>query len=73
MSYRDLEIWKLAHELVIDIQVMTINHLPKYELYEEGGQIRRSFQEVDYFRKEVEFIFVNSRKISQVYQIKLDL
>ncbi len=46
MSYRDLEIWKLAHELVIDIHVMTINHLPKYELYEEGGQIRRSSKSV---------------------------
>ena len=46
MSYRKLEIWKLAHNLVIDIHLMTINHLPKYELYEEGGQIRRSSKSV---------------------------
>ncbi len=46
MSYRKLEIWKLAHNLVIDIHLMTINHLPKYELYEEGCQIRRSSKSV---------------------------
>ncbi len=46
MSYRDLEIWKLAQELVIDIHLMTINHLPTFELYEEGGQIRRSIKSV---------------------------
>ena len=46
MSYRKLEIWKLAHDLVVDIHLMTINHLPKYELYEEGGQIRRSIKSV---------------------------
>ena len=46
MSYRKLEIWKLAHDLVVDIHLMTINNLPKYELYEEGSQIRRSSKSV---------------------------
>ena len=46
MSYRKLEIWKLAQELVIDIQHMTFNHLPSFELYEEGEQIRRSIKSV---------------------------
>lgn len=46
MSYRNLEIWKLARELVIDIHKMTLNELPKYEMYEEGGQIRRSVKSV---------------------------
>ena len=42
MSYKNLEIWKLAREVVIDIHKMTLNELPKFELYEEGSQIRRS-------------------------------
>ena len=46
MSYLKLEIWKLAQELVIEIHRMTINYLPKYELYEEGSQIRRSSKSV---------------------------
>ena len=45
LSYRDLEIWKLAKELVILIHEMSL-HLPKFEQYEEGGQIRRSIKAV---------------------------
>ena len=46
MSYRDLEIWKVSRELVIDIHRMTLTNLPKFELYEEGAQIRRSSKSV---------------------------
>ena len=46
MSYRNLEIWKLAGEIVVDIHKMTLEKLPKYELYEEGSQIRRSSKTV---------------------------
>ena len=46
MSYKSLEVWKLARELVIDIHRMTLNKLPKLEAYEEGGQIRRSIKSV---------------------------
>ena len=46
MSYKTLEIWKLAKELVVDIHRMTIDKLPKFEMYEEGGQIRRSIKSV---------------------------
>jgi len=42
MSYKKLEIWQLAREIVIEIHEITINHLPKFELYETGSQIRRS-------------------------------
>ena len=42
MSYKDLEIWQLARELVIDIHQMTLHKLPKFEMYEEGAQIRKS-------------------------------
>lgn len=45
MSYRKLEIWVKARELVIDIHDMSLQ-LPKYEMYEVGSQIRRSVKSV---------------------------
>jgi four helix bundle protein len=44
-SYRDLKIYQLAHELAVEIHQMSMN-LPKFELYEEGAQIRRSSKSV---------------------------
>jgi four helix bundle protein len=41
MSYRNLEIWALAREVAIEIHSMSMS-LPKFELYEEGSQIRKS-------------------------------
>jgi len=41
MSYRDLEIWKLARQAAIAVHRMTLQELPKFEMYEEGSQIRR--------------------------------
>ena len=41
MSYRKLQVWSLAREIVIDVHEMTLQ-LPKFEMYEEGSQIRRS-------------------------------
>ena len=46
MSYRNLEIWQLARELVSDTHQMTLKELPKFEQYEEGSQIRRSIKSV---------------------------
>ena len=46
MSYRDLQIWQLARELTIDVHRMTLQKLPKFEMYEEGAQIRRSMKSV---------------------------
>ena len=46
MNYRNLEVWKLARELVIPIHDMTLTKLPKFEMYEEGSQIRRSIKSV---------------------------
>ena len=45
MSYKKLEIWQLARDLVIDIHSMSLT-LPKFEMYEEGSQIRRSSKSV---------------------------
>jgi four helix bundle protein len=46
MSYKNLDIWKMAREIVVKIQRMTLTNLPKFEMYEEGGQIRRSSKSV---------------------------
>ena len=40
-SYKDLEIYNLSYDLAIKIHRMSLN-LPRYELYEEGSQVRRS-------------------------------
>jgi four helix bundle protein len=45
MSYRNLDIWKLARTQTIEIHLMSLN-LPKFELYETGSQIRRSSKSV---------------------------
>lgn len=46
MNYRNLEIWQLARELVISIHEMTLTKLPKFEMFEEGSQIRRAIKSV---------------------------
>lgn len=46
MSYKKQEIWQLSRELVIDIHKMTLTELPKFEMYEEASQIRRSSKSV---------------------------
>ena len=46
MSYKNLEIWKLADDLVVEIQEMTLTRLPKFEMFEEGAQIRKSSKSV---------------------------
>ena len=45
MSYKNLEIWQLSRVLVIEIHKMTLT-LPKFEMFEEGSQIRRSSKSV---------------------------
>lgn len=45
-SYRDLEIFILAKELAIKVHKMTLEDLPKFEMYEQGSQIRRSSKSI---------------------------
>jgi len=40
-SYRDLEIYQLSFELAMKAHDLSLK-LPKYELYEEGSQLRKS-------------------------------
>jgi four helix bundle protein len=44
-SYRDLDIYNDSKKLAIEVHKMTLM-LPKFELYEEGSQIRRSSKSV---------------------------
>jgi len=44
-SYTDLEIYKLAYKLAFDVHKLSLQ-LPKYELYEQGSQIRRSSKRI---------------------------
>ncbi len=46
MNYKDLEIWKMSREIVIEIHKMSLENLPKFEMYETGSQIRRSSKSV---------------------------
>ena len=46
MNYKNLEIWQLARELAVEIHKMTLTELPKFEMFEEGSQIRRSIKSV---------------------------
>jgi four helix bundle protein len=46
VSYKNLEIWKLADDLVVEIHEMSLSKLPKFEMFEEGQQIRRSSKSV---------------------------
>ena len=45
-SYKDLEIFMLSKELAVGIHKMTIEELPKFEMYEGGSQIRRSSKSI---------------------------
>ena len=44
-SYKDLEIYKLAYNLALEVHKMSLT-LPKYEFYEQGSQVRRSSKSV---------------------------
>lgn len=45
-SYKDLEIYRLSHKSAIEVHKMTLEDLPKFEMYEEGSQIRRSSKSI---------------------------
>jgi four helix bundle protein len=46
MSYKNLEIWKCASDVIIVIHQMTLHDLPDFEKYEVGSQIRRSSKSI---------------------------
>lgn len=44
-SYKDLEVYKLAHELGVTIHRFSVL-LPNYEMYELGSQLRKSSKSI---------------------------
>ena len=44
-SYKDLDIYKKAHKLAVEVHQMSLE-LPKFEMYEEGSQVRRSSKSI---------------------------
>lgn len=44
-SFRDLEIYQQAYALAIKVHKMSLT-LPKFELYEQGSQVRRSSKSI---------------------------
>lgn len=44
-SYRDLEIYQKAYTLALEVHKMSLT-LPKYELFEQGSQIRRASKSI---------------------------
>ena len=44
-SYRDLDIYKMAFNLAFRLHMASLD-LPKFELYEQGSQIRRSSKSI---------------------------
>lgn len=45
-SYKDLEIYIKSRELAVRVHRMTLEKLPRFEMNEEGGQIRRSSKSI---------------------------
>ncbi|MCK4485995.1 MAG: four helix bundle protein [Desulfobacterales bacterium] len=44
-TYKDLEIYRLAHGLAVECHKASLR-LPKFEMYEEGSQLRRSSKSI---------------------------
>jgi four helix bundle protein len=44
-SYKDLEIYQLAHQLAVQVHHVTLD-LPRFEMYEEGSQLRRAAKSI---------------------------
>ena len=40
-NYKDLEIYRLSYDMAVKVHKMTLG-LPKYEMCEEGSQVRKS-------------------------------
>lgn len=45
-SYEDLALYKLAKQMAVELHMVTLNELPKFEMYEQGSQIHRSSKSI---------------------------
>jgi four helix bundle protein len=46
VTYKDLEIYKISHNLAVEVHRMTLKELPRFEMFEEGAQVRRSSKSI---------------------------
>jgi hypothetical protein len=44
-NYRDLEIYRLSHKLAVEVHKASLK-LPRFEIYEEGSQLRRAAKSI---------------------------
>jgi len=44
-TYKDLEIYQVSHKLAVEIHRISLS-LPRFELYEEGSQVRRAAKSI---------------------------
>jgi four helix bundle protein len=44
-NYKDLEIYKLSYDLAVEVHRFSLT-LPRYEMYEEGSQVRKSSKSI---------------------------
>jgi len=45
-NYEDSGLYKLAKQMAVEIHKMTLDELPKSEMYKQGSQIRRSSKSI---------------------------
>jgi four helix bundle protein len=45
MSYKNLEVWRIAKDITLDVHLMSLK-LPRFEQFEEAQQIRRSSKSI---------------------------
>jgi four helix bundle protein len=45
-GYRSLEIYRRSHALAVEVHRATLAELPKFEMFEQGSQIRRSSKSI---------------------------
>jgi four helix bundle protein len=45
-SYEDSALYKLAKRIAVKLHQITLDDLPKFEMYEKGSQIRRSSKSI---------------------------
>lgn len=45
-NYEDSDLYKLAKKMAVELHRVTLNELPKFEMYEQGSQIRRSSKSI---------------------------
>jgi four helix bundle protein len=45
-GYKSVDVYQSAHRLAVEVHQMTLRELPKFEMYEEGSQVRRSSKSI---------------------------